>query len=93
MNNKYEVMFIINPELGEDGIKAVSDKFKSMLESAGTVEAFAEWGKRRLAYPIQDLTEGYYVLMTFECDVNLITEIKRVAGITDGIMRRLITKA
>ena len=56
--NKYEVMFIVNPELGEDGIKAVSDKFKSMLESAGTVETFAEWGKRRLAYPIQDLTEN-----------------------------------
>ena len=62
--NKYEVMFIVNPELGEEEIKAISDKFKSMLESAGTVETFAEWGKRRLAYPIQDLTAVSYTHLT-----------------------------
>ena len=92
MNNKYEVMFIINPELGEDGIKAVSEKFKAMLEAAGKVEAYAEWGKRRLAYPIQDLTEGYYVLATFEAAPTFPAELERVFKITDGILRYLVTR-
>ncbi len=90
--NKYEVMFIINPELGEEEIKALSDKFKAMLEEAGSVENFAEWGKRRLAYPIQDLTEGYYVLATFEAAPEFPAELERVFKITDGILRYLVTK-
>ena len=90
--NKYEVMFIVNPELGEEEIKAISDKFKSMLESAGTVETFAEWGKRRLAYPIQDLTEGYYILATFEAAPEFQAELERIFKITDGVIRYLVTK-
>lgn len=90
--NKYEVMFIISPELSEEGTKAVSEKFKSMLESAGTVETYAEWGKRRLAYPINDLTEGYYVLATFEAAPEFPAELERIFKITDGIMRYLVTR-
>ncbi len=90
--NKYEVMFIVNPDLGEEGIKSVVEKFKSMLESAGTVETFAEWGKRRLAYPIQDYNEGYYVLATFEADPQFPAELERVFKITEGILRYLVLR-
>ena len=90
--NKYEVMFIISPELSEEGTKAVSEKFKSMLESAGTVETYAEWGKRRLAYPINDLTEGYYVLATFEAAPEFPAELERIFKITEGIIRYLVTR-
>lgn len=87
--NKYEVMFIINPQLGEEETKSVVDKFKAMLEASGTVDTFAEWGKRRLAYPIDDYTEGYYVLATFESNPEFPQELERVFKITDGVLRYL----
>ena len=89
----YESLFIVNATLETEAIQEVVARFKSLVESNGTLESVDEWGKRKLAYPIDDMNEGYYVLMTFECDVNLITELKRVARITDGILRRLITVA
>ena len=90
--NKYEVMFIINPELNEEDNKAVVEKFKAMLEGAGTVETFAECGKRRLAYPIQDYTEGYYVVSEFEANADFPAELDRVMKISDDIIRHMITR-
>ncbi len=90
--NKYEVMFIINPELNEEDNKAVVEKFKAMLEAAGTVETFAEWGKRRLAYPIQDYTEGYYVVSEFEANTDFPAELDRVMKISDDVIRHMITR-
>ncbi|MBQ8827841.1 MAG: 30S ribosomal protein S6, partial [Clostridia bacterium] len=52
---KYESVFIINPELGEEGIQALVSKFKGLIEASATIDNFAEWGKRRLAYPIDDI--------------------------------------
>lgn len=90
--NKYEVMFIINPELSEEDTQATVEKFKAMLEAAGTVENFAEWGKRRLAYPIQDYTDGYYVVADFEAAPDFPAELDRVMKIHDSVMRHLITR-
>ena len=91
---KYEMLYILSTELADEARDAIIAKFESVVkENGGTVEKVDKWGVKKLAYPINYKTEGYYVLMTFESDVNLITEIKRVAGITDGILRRLITKA
>ena len=91
---KYEMLYILSTELAEEVRDGIIAKFESVVkENGGTVEKVDKWGVKKLAYPINYKTEGYYVLMTFESDVNLITEIKRVAGITDGILRRLITKA
>ena len=91
---KYEMLYILSTELAEEVRDGIIAKFENVVkENGGSVEKVDKWGVKKLAYPINYKTEGYYVLMTFESDVNLITEIKRVAGITDGILRRLITKA
>ena len=90
---KYEMLYILSTKLEDEAKEAVIAKFQSIVTAAGgTVESVDKWGVKKLAYPINYENDGYYVLMTFECDVNLITELKRVAGITDGILRRLITR-
>ena len=88
---KYEVLYIIDPDLGEEGIAALVEKFKALVEAEGTLTAIEEWGKRRLAYLINDKPAGYYVLMNIECKPELPAELDRVFKITDGIMRSLIT--
>ena len=88
---KYEALYIINAQLGEDETKALVEKFKAMVEAEGTLIAIDEWGKRRLAYLIDDMAEGYYVLMNFEAKPELPAELDRVMKITEGIMRCLIT--
>ena len=91
ISDKYEILYIINPTLDEEGIKAIVEKFKAMVEAEGTLTSIEEWGKRRLAYPINDLNEGYYVLMTCEAKPELPAEIDRVMKITENVMRSLIT--
>ena len=91
ISEKYEALYIINAQLGEEETKALVEKFKAMVEAEGALIAIDEWGKRRLAYPIEDLTEGYYVLMTFEAKPELPAELDRVMKITEGIVRCLIT--
>ena len=85
-----ELVIIIDPAQGEEGIAALVVKFKALVEAHGTLTEVDEWGKRRLAYPINDLNEGYYVLMTFNADPALPAEMDRVLRITDGIMRSMI---
>ena len=91
ITGKYEVLSIIDPAQGEEGIAALVEKFKAMVEAEGTLTNIDEWGKRRLAYPINDLPEGYYVLMNFESNPAFPAEMERVMKITDGIMRCLTT--
>ncbi|MGI5935295.1 MAG: 30S ribosomal protein S6 [Oscillospiraceae bacterium] len=90
-SEKYEVMFIINPTLSEEEIKALVDKFKTLIEQNGTLDEIEEMGKRKLAYKIDFLSEGYYVLIKFTSDPSFPAELDRVFRITDGIMRSLIT--
>lgn len=87
---KYETIFIVNPELGEEAVTTLVEKFKSLVETNGTVEKVEDWGKRRLAYAINDLHEGYYTLIEFESAPAFPAELDRVYKITDGIMRSLI---
>ena len=91
ITEKYEALYIINPQLTEEETQALVEKFKAMVEAEGTLTAIDEWGKRRLAYEIDDLTEGYYVLMNFESKPDFPAELDRVMKITDGIMRCMIT--
>ena len=91
ITEKYEALYIINPQVTEEDTKALVEKFKAMVEAEGTLTAIDEWGKRRLAYPIEDLAEGYYVLMNFEAKPDFPAELDRVMKITDGLMRCLIT--
>ena len=91
ITGKYEVLYIINPTLGEEGIAALVEKFKAMVEAEGTLSSIDEWGKRRLAYEINDLTEGYYVLLNKEFTPELPSVLERVMKITDGVLRCLTT--
>ena len=91
ISGKYEVLYIIDPAQGEEGIAALVEKFKALVESNGTLTSIDEWGKRRLAYPINDLMEGYYVLMTMDAKPEFPAELDRVFKITEGVMRSLIT--
>ena len=91
ITGKYEVLYIIDPAQGEEGIAALVEKFKAMVEAEGTVSNVDEWGKRRLAYPINDLNEGYYVLMNFESKPEFPAEMERVMKITEGVLRCLTT--
>lgn len=92
--NSYEALFIVKPNLTEEATAAVVNKFTQLIaDNGGTVENVNEWGKRRLAYPIDDLTEGYYVLVNFKGESALPLELKRVFGITDEIMRHLVVRA
>ena len=86
----YEVVYIIDPAQGEENTAALVAKFKTLVEQNGTLAEVDEWGKRHLAYPINDLTEGYYVLMTFSAKPEFPRELDRILRITDGVMRSLI---
>ena len=86
----YETVMIIRPTLGEEATNALIEKFKALIASAGTVDEVEDWGKRRLAYEIDDETEGYYVFIKFTASPELPEELDRVYNITDGILRSLI---
>lgn len=89
---KYELMYIINPNLSEEETAAVVEKFKALVEQNGTLEEMEEMGKRELAYEINYISEGYYVLVKFTSGPDFPAELDRVLGITDGILRSLITR-
>ena len=88
---KYEVLYIIDATIGEEATAALVEKFKAMVETEGTLTNIDEWGKRRLAYPINDMAEGYYVLMNMETKPEFPAELERVMKITEGVMRCLTT--
>jgi len=87
----YELMYIIDVDLGEEQIAAMVEKFKTLIETHGTINELEEMGKRKLAYLINDKPEGYYVLIKFTSGPEFPAELDRVLKITDGIMRSLIT--
>ena len=90
LSANYEVVYILNPNLGEEATAALVTKFKTLVEQNGTLTEVDEWGKKRLAYPINDQLDGYYVLMTFTCVPTFPLELDRIFRITDGVMRSLI---
>lgn len=92
MANKYESIFIINNELGEENVKALVEKFKNVLETSAQLESIEEWGKRRLAYPIDDLNEGYYVLANFSAESSFPAELERLYKITEGIIKYIVIR-
>lgn len=90
-SEKYECMYILNPNLSEEETAAIVEKFKALVEANGTLDEMEEMGKRKLAYEINFISEGYYVLVKFTCGPDFPAELDRVLGITDGVMRSLIT--
>ncbi len=90
VTENYEVMYVIDPDLGEEATAAVVEKFKSLIEANGTISNMEEMGKRKLAYAINYKTEGYYVLVQFTSEPAFPAELDRVLKITDGVIRSLI---
>ena len=86
----YEVVYIVDPALGEEGIAAMVAKFKTLAEQHSSAVEVEEWGSRKLAYPINYKTEGYYVLMTFVSGPAFPRELDRKLRIAEGVMRSLI---
>jgi len=92
MINKYETIFIVNPELSEEDTKSLIEKIKTTIESSAQLENIDEWGKRKLAYSIDKYNEGYYVLANFSADSSFPQELERIYKITDGIIKDIIIK-
>lgn len=89
----YELMYIINPTLEEEAVNGVVEKFKTLVEThGGEIAKLDRWGKRRLAYEIDDLKEGYYVLCNFNSKPEVAHELDRVMKITDEIIRHMIIR-
>lgn len=86
--NKYESMYILKPDLEEEARKALIEKFSALVtENGGKIEKVDEWGMRKLAYEINYIKEGYYVLMTFEAPSELPLELERHYNISDNVIR------
>lgn len=92
MQNNYETIIIINPNLDEGATKATIEKFTSLISTNGTVESVDEWGKKRLAYPVNKQNEGYYTLINFSSNPEFISELERVYNISDEIIKHIIVK-
>ena len=90
-SEKYEVLYIIDQDQTEEATKALVEKFTNLINEHGEVTETDEWGKRKLAYPINDKAEGYYVLVKFTSGPEFPAELDRVMKITEGVVRSLIT--
>ena len=87
----YETLFAVSGNLAEDDAKAVIEKFVTLINENGSDVDVNEWGKRRLAYPINYVTEGYYVLVSYKSEPSFPLELERVLGITEGVLRYMTT--
>ena len=93
IKNFYESMFIVDVTDGEDAVKASVEKFVGLINAnSETVYEVNEWGKRRLAYPINDKPEGYYVVVTFKADPEFPAEFERLANIDESILRSMVIR-
>ena len=90
--NKYETVFIINPNVEEAGVKELIEKFSNIINNDGKVEEVQEMGKRKLAYEIKKNSEGYYVVINFEANPELIKELERNYRITDSVIKFIVIR-
>lgn len=90
--NAYELLFITNLTGGTEAAEATANKFVSLVEKNGEIIDVATWGKRRLEYPINDMNEGYYTIVTFRCAPDFPAELERLLHIDENVMRLLTVK-
>lgn len=88
--NKYEAMYIISPTVDEEQVKALVEKFNELISEHGEIEKVEEWGRKKLAYEVQDQKEGYYVLAYFTANPEFPTELERNFKINENILKYLI---
>lgn len=90
---KYEIMYIIRPNIEDEAKKAVVERFNNVLTEKGAEVAEAkEWGKRRLAYEINDFRDGYYMLLNVNADAEAVQEFDRLAKISEDIIRHIVVR-
>ena len=90
--NSYEGMYIVSLANGEDAAKATLAKFNDLIAANAEVIKIDDWGKRRFAYPIQDMNEGYYTVVTFKCDGDFPTELQRLMNIDESVLRAMVIR-
>ena len=86
----YEIVMVFSLSNGEEAVEVLKQKFTDLIEKHGTLGNVQEWGKRKLAYPINHENDGYYVVIDFTSDEAFPQELDRVINITDGVLRSLI---
>lgn len=86
----YEIVMVYSLSKGEEAVNALKTKFTDLISKNGTLGEVEDWGKRKLAYPINYEADGYYVLINFTCEEDFPAELDRVINITDGVLRSLI---
>ena len=92
MTSKYEAALVFSVAGGDEAVAALNTKFNDLIAKHGTVENVDDWGKRKLAYLINDEAEGYYVFITFTSEPDFPAELERIASITDGVLRVMVIK-
>lgn len=92
MTAKYETALIFSVKDGDEAAAALKDKFNELISNNGAIDDVDDWGKRRLAYPINDEAEGYYVFFNFTAEPSFPAELERIAGITEGVLRVMTIK-
>lgn len=90
MTREYEMVYILNPVVGEEEMNTLNEKVKALISANAELGEVDEWGRKRLAYEIQDQREGHYYLANFTASPEAPAEIERVMRITEGILRYLI---
>ena len=90
--NSYESLFIVDLTNGEEAAKATVNKFTSLIAENGEIVDIADWGKRRLAYPINDMNDGYFTVVTFKADGSFPAELERLFNIDESIMRSIVLR-
>ena len=90
--NSYEGMFIVSLANGEEAAKATVSKFTDLIAANAEVVSIDDWGKRRFAYPIQDMTEGYYTVVTFKCEGEFPAELQRLMNIDESVLRSMVIR-
>ena len=90
--NSYETLFITDLSNGEEATQATVNKFTGLIGSNGEIVEVADWGKRRLAYPINDMNEGYYTVATFKSASDFPAELQRLMNIDESVLRVMVIK-
>lgn len=92
MQAKYETILVLSTNLDEEASTALVSRFTDLINANGTVESVESWGKRRLAYEINDEKDGNYYLVNFSADTSFISELNRVYAISDGLLRTIVVR-
>ena len=90
--NSYEGMFIVSLANGEEAAKATVNKFTGLVAANAEVVQIDDWGKRRFAYPIEDMNEGYYTVVTFKCEGEFPAELQRLMNIDENVLRAMVLR-